>query len=126
MPPTTTHDELDHQHSGAPFPSSPPRETLDAAGDLLRALAAPAGCALLMAVGVWLTDLGLTRLGADWPVLLPAKVAVGVVLYAVASSLWMDELPVRPLEAVRLRLRALLLRPWRPGRAASPRPAERA
>ena len=24
MPPTTTHDELDHQHSGAPFPSSPP------------------------------------------------------------------------------------------------------
>ena len=48
MPPTTTHDELDHQHSGAPFPSSPPRETLDAAGDLLRALAAPIRIAIVM------------------------------------------------------------------------------
>jgi DNA-binding transcriptional ArsR family regulator len=46
--PTTTHDELDHQHSGAPFPSSPPRETLDAAGDLLRALAAPIRIAIVM------------------------------------------------------------------------------
>ncbi len=48
MPPTTTHDELDHQHSGAPFPSPPPRETLDAAGDLLRALAAPIRIAIVM------------------------------------------------------------------------------
>ena len=48
MPPTTTHDELDHQHSDAPFPSSPPRETLDAAGDLLRALAAPIRIAIVM------------------------------------------------------------------------------
>ncbi len=48
VPPTTTHDELDHQHSGAPFPSSPPRETLDAAGDLLRALAAPIRIAIVM------------------------------------------------------------------------------
>ena len=38
MPPTTTHDELDHQHSGAPFPSSPPRETLDAAGHKVKAV----------------------------------------------------------------------------------------
>ncbi|MUM08468.1 MULTISPECIES: metalloregulator ArsR/SmtB family transcription factor [unclassified Mycolicibacterium] len=45
---TTTHDELDHQHSAAPFPSSPPRETLDAAGDLLRALAAPIRIAIVL------------------------------------------------------------------------------
>ncbi len=48
MPPTTTHDELEHQHSGAPFLSSPPRETLDAAGDLLRALAAPIRIAIVL------------------------------------------------------------------------------
>ncbi|MHA7662969.1 ArsR/SmtB family transcription factor [Mycolicibacterium sp. HS_4_1] len=48
MPPTTTHDELDHQHSGAPFLSPPPRETLDAAGDLLRALAAPIRIAIVL------------------------------------------------------------------------------
>ena len=48
MPPTTTHDELDHQHSGAPSPSPPPRETLDAAGDLLRALAAPIRIAIVL------------------------------------------------------------------------------
>jgi ArsR family transcriptional regulator, zinc-responsive transcriptional repressor len=47
VPPTTTHDELDHQHSGAPFPSSPSRETL-AAGDLLRALAAPIRIAIVL------------------------------------------------------------------------------
>ncbi|MDR3659377.1 MAG: metalloregulator ArsR/SmtB family transcription factor [Mycobacterium sp.] len=48
MPPTATHDELDHQHGGAPFPTSPPRETLDAAGDLLRALAAPVRIAIVL------------------------------------------------------------------------------
>ena len=30
-----------HQHSDAPLPELPPREVLDTAGDLLRALAAP-------------------------------------------------------------------------------------
>jgi len=48
VPPTTTHDELDHQHSSAPFPPSPSRETLDAAGDLLRALAAPVRIAIVL------------------------------------------------------------------------------
>jgi ArsR family transcriptional regulator, zinc-responsive transcriptional repressor len=48
VPPTATQDGLDHQHGGAPFPPSPPRETLDAAGDLLRALAAPVRIAIVL------------------------------------------------------------------------------
>ena len=48
MPPASTHDELDHQHSGAPFTAPPPRTTLDAAGDLLRALAAPVRIAIVL------------------------------------------------------------------------------
>lgn len=48
MPPITTQDGLDHQHGGAPFPASPARETLEAAGDLLRALAAPVRIAIVL------------------------------------------------------------------------------
>jgi ArsR family transcriptional regulator, zinc-responsive transcriptional repressor len=55
--PTATHpaahddglnDGLDHQHGGAPFPASPPREILDTAGDILRALAAPVRIAIVL------------------------------------------------------------------------------
>ena len=34
----------DHQHDGAPPQELPPRDVLDTAGDLLRALAAPVRC----------------------------------------------------------------------------------
>ena len=37
-----------HQHSHAPLPDLPPREVLDTAGDLLRALAAPVRIALVL------------------------------------------------------------------------------
>ena len=37
-----------HQHSDTPLPDSPPREVLDTAGDLLRALAAPVRIALVL------------------------------------------------------------------------------
>jgi DNA-binding transcriptional ArsR family regulator len=37
-----------HQRSAAPLPDLPPREVLDTAGDLLRALAAPVRIALLL------------------------------------------------------------------------------
>ncbi len=37
-----------HQHGDAPLPESPPREVLDTAGDLLRALAAPVRIALVL------------------------------------------------------------------------------
>lgn len=37
-----------HQHSDAPPPDLPPRETLDTAGDLLRALAAPVRIAIVL------------------------------------------------------------------------------
>ena len=37
-----------HQHSDAPLPELPPREVLDTAGDLLRALAAPVRIALVL------------------------------------------------------------------------------
>ena len=37
-----------HQHSDAPLPDLPPREVLDTAGDLLRALAAPVRIALVL------------------------------------------------------------------------------
>jgi len=38
----------DHQHSGTDFPATPPREILDAAGELLRALAAPVRIAIVL------------------------------------------------------------------------------
>ncbi len=37
-----------HQHSEAPLPDLPPREVLDTAGDLLRALAAPVRIAIVL------------------------------------------------------------------------------
>lgn len=87
-------------------------------GATLRVLVPPAAGSLVMAAGVWLAGAAATDLGAGGALLLLVKIAVGAVLYAVASALWMDELPVRPLEAVRARLRALLLRPWRACRPA--------
>ncbi|OBJ72009.1 metalloregulator ArsR/SmtB family transcription factor [Mycobacterium sp. 1274756.6] len=51
--PTTTDRPLDaaspdHQHDGEPLPAPPPREILDAAGELLRALAAPVRIAIVL------------------------------------------------------------------------------
>ena len=43
-PPVDDH----HQHSDAPTPDLPPREVLDTAGDLLRALAAPVRIAIVL------------------------------------------------------------------------------
>lgn len=40
--------DADHQHTSAPAPASPPREILDAAGELLRALAAPVRIAIVL------------------------------------------------------------------------------
>jgi ArsR family transcriptional regulator len=37
-----------HDHSGAPTPELPPRDVLDTAGDLLRALAAPVRIAIVL------------------------------------------------------------------------------
>lgn len=37
-----------HQHHGAPAPALPPREVLDTAGELLRALAAPLRIAIVL------------------------------------------------------------------------------
>lgn len=37
-----------HQHTGPAFPATPPREILDAAGELLRALAAPVRIAIVL------------------------------------------------------------------------------
>ena len=45
--PTTTDGDL-HQHSQAPFPAAPPREILETAGDILRALAAPVRIAIVL------------------------------------------------------------------------------
>ena len=42
------HIDDHHQHSDAPLPELPPREVLDTAGDLLRALAAPVRIALVL------------------------------------------------------------------------------
>lgn len=42
---TTDHE---HERDGDPFPELPPREILDTAGDLLRALAAPVRIALVL------------------------------------------------------------------------------
>lgn len=44
----TTHDELDHDHHGTTFAPLPPRGVLDAAGDLLRSLAAPVRIAIVL------------------------------------------------------------------------------
>jgi len=41
-------DEHSHEHVGAPSPAMPPREVLDAAGDILRALAAPVRIAIVL------------------------------------------------------------------------------
>lgn len=43
-----THDELDHDHRSTSFAPLPPRGVLDAAGDLLRALAAPVRIAIVL------------------------------------------------------------------------------
>ena len=45
---TVTDDDLDHQHGETPFPALPPRPVLDAAGDILRALAAPVRIAIVL------------------------------------------------------------------------------
>ncbi|CAN5861452.1 metalloregulator ArsR/SmtB family transcription factor [soil metagenome] len=45
---TAMHDELDHEHSGASQPVMPPREILDGAGEILRALAAPVRIAIVL------------------------------------------------------------------------------
>jgi ArsR family transcriptional regulator, zinc-responsive transcriptional repressor len=45
---TAMHDELDHEHSGAIQPVMPPREILDGAGEILRALAAPVRIAIVL------------------------------------------------------------------------------
>jgi ArsR family transcriptional regulator, zinc-responsive transcriptional repressor len=42
------HVDDHHQHSDAPLPDLPPREILDTAGDLLRALAAPVRIAIVL------------------------------------------------------------------------------
>lgn len=51
--PTTTDPDLvggptDHQHAGIPCPPAPPRVILEAAGELLRALAAPVRIAIVL------------------------------------------------------------------------------
>ncbi|ULN53907.1 ArsR/SmtB family transcription factor [Mycolicibacillus parakoreensis] len=55
--PTTTDRPVDapdsaigaeHQHTSTPIPAPPPREVLDAAGELLRALAAPVRIAIVL------------------------------------------------------------------------------
>ena len=40
--------EHTHDHAGGPSPAVPPREVLDAAGDILRALAAPVRIAIVL------------------------------------------------------------------------------
>jgi DNA-binding transcriptional ArsR family regulator len=42
------HDELDHQHGSTDQPVLPPREILDGAGEILRALAAPVRIAIVL------------------------------------------------------------------------------
>ncbi|MET0901166.1 MAG: metalloregulator ArsR/SmtB family transcription factor [Mycobacterium sp.] len=42
------HDELDHQHGDSEYPALPPREILDGAGEILRALAAPVRIAIVL------------------------------------------------------------------------------
>ncbi|MGB3485763.1 MAG: metalloregulator ArsR/SmtB family transcription factor [Mycobacterium sp.] len=47
---TATHGELEHEHSqpGTTYPALPPREILDGAGEILRALAAPVRIAIVL------------------------------------------------------------------------------
>lgn len=45
---TVTDHQLEHQHGHGPYPELPPREILDTAGDLLRALAAPVRIAIVL------------------------------------------------------------------------------
>jgi hypothetical protein len=46
---TTEHAlAADHRHTNTPFPVIPPRELLNAAGELLRALAAPVRIAIVL------------------------------------------------------------------------------
>jgi ArsR family transcriptional regulator, zinc-responsive transcriptional repressor len=45
---TWTEQDDQHQHGGAPPHELPPREVLDTAGDLLRALAAPVRIAIVL------------------------------------------------------------------------------
>ena len=45
---STLVDPEPHDHSGAPTPELPPRDVLDTAGDLLRALAAPVRIAIVL------------------------------------------------------------------------------
>ncbi len=46
--PTVTDQSLDHEHGRAPVAAPPPRELLDTAGDILRALAAPLRIAIVL------------------------------------------------------------------------------
>ncbi|MCV7382595.1 ArsR/SmtB family transcription factor [Mycolicibacter longobardus] len=49
MPPSAPELIADsHQHTGPAFPATPPREILEAAGELLRALAAPVRIAIVL------------------------------------------------------------------------------
>ena len=43
-----THGELEHQHGNADATALPPREILDGAGEILRALAAPVRIAIVL------------------------------------------------------------------------------
>ncbi|HKP43724.1 metalloregulator ArsR/SmtB family transcription factor [Mycobacterium sp.] len=45
---STLAEQEAHDHSGAPTPELPPRDVLDTAGDLLRALAAPVRIAIVL------------------------------------------------------------------------------
>src|SRR5215218_5581482 len=45
---STLADSKPHDHSGSPPPELPPRDVLDTAGDLLRALAAPVRIAIVL------------------------------------------------------------------------------
>src|ERR1700761_7726340 len=49
-PPPDLNSELDsvHEHGSSTYPTPPPREILDAAGELLRALAAPVRIAIVL------------------------------------------------------------------------------
>jgi DNA-binding transcriptional ArsR family regulator len=42
------HEAESHQHDGAPMPDLPPRDVLDSAGEILRALAAPVRIAIVL------------------------------------------------------------------------------
>ena len=48
MTPVTSPAPSEHQHTDTPYPELPPREVLAAAGELLRALAAPVRIAIVL------------------------------------------------------------------------------